>query len=88
MADDERHDDVPDDEAPAKTPFDNPFFLPALLWLFAAWFAWDIVTEAQAYLDYPNFNRGGLAVALVAAIWSTLRGVRERREEREQGDSA
>ena len=62
------------------TPFDHPMFLPVLLWAFAAWFAWDIVTQAEAYLEYPNFNRGGLAVCGVAAIWFTYKGVKEMRE--------
>ncbi len=72
-----------DDEAPAATPFDNPYFLPAVLWGLAAWFGFDIVTNAQAYQDYPNFNRGGFGVLSVAAIYFTRSAILEKRALRE-----
>ena len=75
--------DEEDDEGkPAPTPFDNPFFLPVLLWAFAGWFAWDIVTEAKAYLDHPKFNQYGLLVMIVAALYFTWSAWKERRAER------
>lgn len=91
MADDEPRDDGPDDEAPAETPFDNPFFLPALLWVFALWFGYDGWLNSDEHMLEPSnlwFNRIGFPVVALLAIWFTLRGVRERREEREKGDSA
>lgn len=72
-----------EDEAPAATPFDNPYFLPAVLWALAAWFGFDIVTNAQAYQDYPNFNRGGFLVLSIAAIYFTRSAILERRALRE-----
>jgi hypothetical protein len=81
MADEER--EAPgaseEDEGPPSTPFDHPFFLPVVAWLFAGWFAYDILTGAQAYIDHPTFNRGGLVVTALLAIWFTWRGVQERR---------
>ncbi len=83
MADEEREsvDEYEDEEDEYRpTPFDHPMFLPVLLWAFAGWFAWDIVTQAEAYLEYPNFNRGGLVVCAIAAVWFTYKGVKEMRE--------
>jgi len=75
--------DEEDDEGrPAATPFDNPFFFPVLLWAFAGWFAWDIVTKAQAYQDHPKFNQYGLLVMLVLALYFTWSAWKERRAER------
>ena len=89
MSDDPRHesaDDEPEDDgAPAETPFDNPFFLPVVLWALAAWFGWDIVTNAEAYQNYPRFNQGGFAVLSVLAIWFTRSAIKERQAERESG---
>ncbi len=76
-----------EDETPAATPFDNPYFLPAVLWGLAGWFGFDIVTNAPAYQEWPNFNRGGLAVFGLAAIWFTRSAILEKRAEREAGES-
>ncbi len=73
-----------EDEAPAPTPFDNPYFLPAVLWGLAAWFGFDIVTDAQAYQDYPNFNRGGFGLLSLAAVSFTRSAILEKRALREQ----
>lgn len=67
-------------DAPAETPFDNPFFLPVVLWALAVWFGWDIVTNAQAYQDYPRFNQGGFAILSVLAIYFTWSAVKEKRQ--------
>ena len=89
MSEDPRQDDNPQsddvevEEGPAPTPFDNPFFLPVLLWAFAAWFGYDIVTDAEAYQKYPLFNQGGFAALSILAIYFTWSAVRERRAERE-----
>ena len=64
-------------EAPPRTPFDNPWFLPVLLWLFAGWFGWDIVTNAEAYQKYPNFNRGGLVVSSLLALYYSWTAARD-----------
>jgi len=72
------------DDQPASTPFDNPFFLPVLLWAGAGWFAYDIVTNAKAYQDHPKFNLWGLLVATVLALYFTWSAIRERRAEREK----
>ena len=44
-----KNDDENGEDQPATTPFDNPFFLPVLLWAGAAWFGYDTVTVAEAY---------------------------------------
>ena len=73
-----------DDDRQASTPFDNPFFLPVLLWAGAAWFGYDIVTDAEAYQNYPLFNQGGLALLSVLAIYFTWSAIKEKRAEREK----
>jgi hypothetical protein len=81
---DDREQDQPtrdgdrEEESPASTPFDNPFFLPVILWGLALWFGWDIVTDAEAYREYPMFNIGGLAVFSVLAIYFTRSALKER----------
>jgi hypothetical protein len=84
MADEEPRTEEPaqdpelEDEELASTPFDSPWFVPVLLWAGAAWFGYDIVTNAEAYQEWPNFNRGGFAVLSVAAVYTTWRAYRER----------
>jgi len=86
MSEDQRQNDGPqnDDEEgedqQASTPFDNPFFLPVLLWAFAAYFGYDIVTDAEAYQNYPLFNQGGFAVLSVLAIYFTWSAIKEKRD--------
>jgi hypothetical protein len=79
MADEERGapaESAPESEGPPRTPFDHPAFLPVLLWGFTAWFAWDIVTDAPAYREYPNFNRYGLGFATAVAVYATSQALR------------
>jgi hypothetical protein len=78
--------DREDEEAAASTPFDNPFFLPVLLWVFAAWFLYDGWFNPD--MEWIRFNRWGFAVAALLAVYYTVRGVRERREEQERRRSA
>jgi hypothetical protein len=70
-------------EGPSPTPFDNPFFLPVVLWALAVWFAWDVVTGAEAYQKYPMFNIGGLVILTPAAIYFTWSAIKERRAKSE-----
>lgn len=92
MSDEERTESKPagesSDEGPPSTPFDNPFFLPVVLWAFAAWFGWDIATNAEAYQNYPKFNWGGLVVSTALAAYFTWRAVQERRAEAGRGPRA
>jgi hypothetical protein len=86
MSEDQRQDDdlqadENDEDRPASTPFDNPFFFPVLLWAGAAWFGYDIVTDAEAYQNYPLFNQGGFALLSVLAIYFTWSAIREKRNE-------
>jgi hypothetical protein len=74
-----------EDPGPAKTPFDNPWFLPVMLWLFTAWFGWDAwVVPMEEHLA---FNRYGFFVVLALAIWFSWKAVKEQREESDS-DSA
>ena len=77
MVEDPRDPAEDESEAPPSTPFDNPWFLPVLLWLFVAWFGWDIVTDAEAYQKYPNFNRGGLVIATLLALYYSWTAARD-----------
>lgn len=80
MADDEQRPDEGIDEEPPRTPFDNPFFLPVMLWLFTAWFAWDAwIVPMEEHLE---FNRYGFFVVLALAIWFTRKGLQEHREDK------
>ena len=90
MSGDERDDVAPEgdgsDETPAATPFDNPWFFPVVLWGFAAYFGFDVVTGAEAYQEYPIFNLGGFALLSVAAIYFTWSAVKEKREREDRTD--
>ena len=79
MAEEPLESDRDEEDGPASTPFDNPFFLPVLLWLFAAWFLYDGWFNPE--MEWLNFNRGGFAVSGLLALYYTVRGLRERREE-------
>jgi len=84
----EQHNDPEIDEEdgedqPPSTPFDNPFFLPVLLWAFAGWCAWDILTNAPAYQENPKFNEYGLLITGVLALYFTWSAIKEKRAERE-----
>ena len=82
--DDKQLDQAPgEDDEQAPTPFDNPFFLPVVLWALAAWFGFDVVTGAEAYQKYPMFNIGGLVILTPAAIYFTWSAIKEKRAERE-----
>ena len=75
-----------DDDEPTSTPFDNPMFLPVLLWLFAVWFGYDAFFNSDEHMQESStlwFNRIGFPILLVLAVYYTVRGLRERRE---QGD--
>lgn len=61
-------------EGPAATPFDNPFFLPVLLWLFTAWFFWDAWIEPLE--EWLRFNRYGFGFLLGLAVHGTVQALR------------
>lgn len=77
--------DADADDSPPSTPFDSPWFMPVLLWAGAAWFGYDIVTDAEAYQEWPNFNRGGFVLLSLGAIYTTWRAVRGTRAARDAG---
>jgi hypothetical protein len=77
-----------EDEPPAATPFDNPYFLPVVLWGLAAWFGYDVVTDSEAYRNYPVFNLGGFGVLSVLAIYFTRSAILEKRALRENDSDA
>ena len=63
-----------EDSGPARTPFDNPYFLPVVVWGFALWFlrdAWIVPLEG-----HERFNRYGFGFLLCWALYLTaeLRG--------------
>ena len=79
-----KNDDENGEDRPVSTPFDNPFFLPVLLWAFAGWFAYDIITNAEAYQNNPKFNEYGLLIMGVLALYFTWSAVKEKRAKREK----
>jgi hypothetical protein len=66
-------------EERAETPFDHPYFLPALLIAFTVWFGYDGWLNADFDPQWIPFNRWGFAVLLPLAIYFTIQAVREKR---------
>ena len=52
---------------PAPTPFDHPFFLPAVCIGFTLWFGYD--TYIHPMEDHLDFNFYGFKVVLAASVW-------------------
>ena len=69
-------------EERASTPFDHPFFLPALLIGFTAWFGYDGWLNADFDPKWIGFNRWGFLVLLVLSAYFTIQSVREMRGKR------
>ncbi len=61
-------------EEPAPTPFDNPWFLPVLLWLFSGWFFWDAWIEPLE--EWLRFNRYGFGFLLGLSVHATVQALR------------
>ncbi len=84
QSDNPQNDDEEDEDRPASTPFDNPYFLPALFWAWALYCAWDILTNAPAYQENPKFNEYGLLISGILALYFTWSAIKEKRAEREK----
>ena len=74
-----------DEDEVASTPFDHPAFLPVLLGAFALWFGYDGWFNED--MEWVKFNRYGFAILAVAAIYYTVRAVRESRDAESDPDS-
>ncbi len=85
MSDEPRRPGDDEREEPVRTPFDNPFFLPVLLWIFAVYFGYDGWFNPE--MEWIKFNRYGFAVLLVMAIHFTVKAIREKRAEAEHSSS-
>ena len=86
MSDEPRRPGDEDREQPVRTPFDNPFFLPVLLWIFAVWFGYDAFFNVDEHMQDPFtlwFNRIGFPIMLLLAVYFTIKGLREKRAEAE-----
>jgi hypothetical protein len=68
-----------DPEERASTPFDHPYFLPALLIAFTVWFGYDGWLNKDFDPQWISFNRYGFFVLLVLAAYFTIQAVRETR---------
>jgi hypothetical protein len=66
-------------EERASTPFDHPFFLPALLIGFTLWFGYDGWLNADFDPQWITFNRWGFFVLLALSAYFTFQTVREMR---------
>ncbi len=70
---------VPDSDGapkPQTTPFDNPFFLPVLLGVFAVWFGYDGWFNPE--IESITFNRVVFALSLVGALYFGRDALRRR----------
>jgi len=77
--------DADSDEEYARTPFDNPFFLPVLLIGFSLWFIYDGWFNPD--MEWIKFNRVGAAIFSLLAIWFTRKAIHERRASSESNGS-
>ena len=91
MAGDEVHRSSPEDEGgetvgdeEPRNPFDNPYFLPLLLFGFSLWFAYDGWFDPTT--KSVTFNRVGAPLLLAAALWFALRARRSALRERADGE--
>ena len=66
VAEPEPRDAAEEPEERATTPFDHPFFLPALLIVFTLWFGYDGWLNADFDPKWISFNRWGFFVLLAA----------------------
>jgi hypothetical protein len=66
-------------EERAETPFDHPYFLPALLIAFTVWFGYDGWLDEDFNPEYISFNRWGFFILLPLAVYFTIQAVREKR---------
>jgi uncharacterized membrane protein len=78
--------DRPEPDPDARSnPFDNPFFLPVLLFGLGAWFAYD--GWLNPGIKAVTFNRWGAVLLLAAATVTGRRAWRERRASRDRRSS-
>jgi hypothetical protein len=66
-------------EERASTPFDHPFFLPALLIAFTLWFGYDGWLNKDFDPQWISFNRYGFFILAALSAWFTFQAVRETR---------
>jgi hypothetical protein len=71
--------DPAESEERASTPFDHPYFLPALLIAFTVWFGYDGWLNKDFDPQWIGFNRWGFFILLPLSAWFTIQAVRERR---------
>ncbi len=69
-------------EERASTPFDHPFFLPALLIAFTAWFGYDGWLNSDFDPQWIGFNRWGFFILGALAVYFTIQTVRDLRAEK------
>jgi hypothetical protein len=68
-----------------RNPFDNPLFLPVLLFGLALWFGYDgWINQDPKMLEHLDFNRYGFGVLVVGFVWSALRARAEIRGAQEK----
>lgn len=65
---------------PAPTPFDHPFFLPAVCVGFSLWFGYD--TYIHPMEEHMDFNYYGFKVVFAAAAWYSYLAFCEVKERR------
>ena len=67
------------EEAP-RNPFDNPLFLPVLLFGLALWFGYDgWINQDPKMQEHLAFNRYGFGILVIGFVWSAIRARAELR---------
>jgi hypothetical protein len=82
MSDPERNEppEAEQDEEAPRNPFDNPLFLPVLLFGLSLWFGYDgWLNQDPKMLEHLTFNRVGFVLLIVGGVWSAVRARKEMR---------
>ena len=72
-------------KSPSARPSTTPSSFRSCCAIFAAWFGYDAFFNVDEHMQqYLTFNRIGFPIALVFAVYFTIKGLREKRAEAER----
>lgn len=83
----EDEEEFEEEEAP-RNPFDNPLFLPILLFGLTLWFGYDAwLNSDPEMLEHLTFNRVGFAILVPLLLYFGYKARQEIAAARRQGDT-